>query len=287
MSIGLKIMCDTTNLYNDVLKILKENECQFFSHDKNADKVFKVVIFGLEYKTAIEVKTELISRYLKCQDVKSVVKNHEGFNDTIYIVSFDNGSVNLNTLKKDHSCPFRTIIKWDYHRKPKNRIVQCRNCQMFGHGENWCSILTKCDLCAGKHKTDVCDCKRQIKCATCNGSHVSADLNCPNRQQFLEIRENIMSKNSAKPQYRNNNQTSLRSQRTPNWNMCRGINNITSLQQRHQHYQQQQQPFVPSNRNVTNNTSSSSIRMMSLTVRNFEVTITYSLRVRYLNSLSK
>lgn len=276
MSIGVKILCETTNLYNDVLKILKENECQFFSHDKNSDRVFKAVIFGLEYKTSKEVKVELVSRGLKCQDVKSVVKNYEGFTDTMYIALFDNGSVNLNALKRDHSCLFRTIIRWDYHRKPKNRIVQCRNCQMFGHGEKWCSVRTKCALCAGKHKTADCKSTGQNKCANCNGNHKSIDVNCPNRQTFLEIRENINIKNSSRAphqQYRNNNnQTSVRSQQNLNQYSIGSINNNEPF---YRQQPQQQQQHAVSNRSSTNNFTNSM----------FSNNVSYSSKLRGNNDL--
>lgn len=252
MSIGVKIMCETTNLYNDVIKILTENECQFFSHEKSTDRVFKAVIFGLEYKTSTEVKSELLSRGLKCQEVKVIIKNYEGFNDTIYIVSFDNGTVNLNDLKRNHCCLFRTIIRWDFHRKPKNRIVQCRNCQMFGHGEKWCSVRTKCAHCAGKHKTVNCSSPAQNKCANCNGNHKSIDVSCPNRKTFLEIRENIKNRNSlsAQPSQYRNRETYLHSQQHSNMPSNRSYNNNSTFRQQQSHQQQhQQQHFVSAERN--------------------------------------
>ena len=70
----------------------------------------------------------------------------------------------------------------------KNHITQCHNCQMFGHGSSRCKVNTFCANCAGRHKTE--DCKETaIKCANCNGQHKSTDQNCPNKIQYLNIKE--------------------------------------------------------------------------------------------------
>lgn len=204
MSIGTKIFCDTIASYGVVKTLLSEKNCQFFTHDIKSDRVFKVVLFGLETKTEEQVKAELTSRNLQCTQVKRVDKTYENFVDTIYIVSFVNGSLKLNDLRRDHKCIFRTIVRWEYQRKNKNRIVQCHNCQMFGHGEKGCSVRTKCSNCAGKHKT--VDCKANTaKCANCNGNHKSSDLTCPNREMYLEIRSKFTNKKSNNNVRRSNN----------------------------------------------------------------------------------
>ena len=129
-----------------------------------------MVLFGLENKTETELKTELISRNLKVNDVKRVDKKYDNFTDTIYIISSVNGSLKLSDLRRDHKCIFRTIVRWEFKRKNKDRIVQCHKCQMLGHGEKGCFVGYRCANCAGKHKTDECN-VNITKCANCNGNH--------------------------------------------------------------------------------------------------------------------
>ena len=192
ISIGIKILCDSIDSFNKIKSILVENDCQFFTHDQKADKMFKAVIYGLDRKSGEEVKTELNSLGFKCIDVKCVTKNYDGgYTDTIYIVNFENGSVKLFELRTKCKSLFRTIIKWDYQRKLKNKPVQCRNCQMYGHGERGCNIKSMCGFCAGKHRTDECKNSEKLKCANCNGNHKSSDISCPNRESYLEIRNKI------------------------------------------------------------------------------------------------
>lgn len=185
MSIGLKILCETDASYEVIKVLLNENKCQYFTYDKKSDRCFK---------TEIELKNELIRRGLKCVNVKRVDKKHHEFTDTIYIVSLENGSLKIRDLRRDHNTLFRTIVRWEFQKRNKNKVVQCRNCQMFGHGERGCSIKTKCAHCAGKHRSDACTSINNVKCANCNGRHKSFDISCPNREKFLEIKSNFHNK---------------------------------------------------------------------------------------------
>lgn len=206
ISLGLKIICESLDIHNQIVKILRENKCQFFTHDHKNKKPFKVVLRGLDYKTDIEVKRELTTLGLKCVDVKVVKKTFEKYVDTIYIVHFENGSVKLHELKKNVRALFRTIVTWDYQRKIKNKPVQCRKCQMFGHGEKGCNVTERCANCAQKHKT--VDCKsNKVQCANCGDNHKATDPTCPTRSDYIEMREKLSNKNvrSQQPSHLNYN----------------------------------------------------------------------------------
>lgn len=194
MSIGVKIICESLDVYNKIIILLRENKYQFFNHEHQNSKPFKVVLRGLDYKTDIEVKNELNSIGLKCVDVKAVKKTIGNYVDTIYIVCFENGSIKLNDLRKQVRSLFRTIITWEYQRKIKNKPVQCRRCQMFGHGERGCNVIERCANCAEKHKTIDCKSATKIQCANCGNNHKSTDADCPARSAYTEMREKLSKK---------------------------------------------------------------------------------------------
>lgn len=203
ISIGIKIICESTDTFNVIVTILKEHNCQFFTHESKHDKPFKFVLFGLEGKSEEELKKELNSLKYNCIDVKKIEKKYNEYIDTLYIVYFPNGTVKLRDLKQNVKSLFHMIIRWDYQRKIKNKPIQCHNCQMFGHGEKGCSIKTKCAYCSGRHKTKDCKNKDKVKCANCNNTHTSTDISCPVRASFLDIRENIQRKNNRYPSHGN------------------------------------------------------------------------------------
>lgn len=192
ISIGLKIICENMDSFDKVVKTLLEKNIQFFTHDRKDEKPFKAIIHGLEYKSEGDVKTELLRMGYKCTDVKQISKTFENYSDTIYIVYFERGTVRMHDLRKNIKSLFYTIIKWDYQRKIKNKPVQCRKCQMYGHGERGCNVKPKCASCAGRHKTSDCQSTNIIRCANCNNNHKATDPKCPNRNAYIEMRQKFV-----------------------------------------------------------------------------------------------
>lgn len=60
-----------------------------------------------------------------------------------------------------------------YERPP----LRCFNCQRFGHVAVACKGKRRCGKCSEDH--DFKECKSQIKCCNCGGSHVAAFRGCP------------------------------------------------------------------------------------------------------------
>lgn len=205
ISLGFKIITETIEVFDQIVKILIDNKCQFFIHDHKTNKPFKAVLRGLDGKTDVEVKNTLNNLQLKCVDVKVVKKSFNNYIDTIYIVSFENGSVKLHELRKNVRVLFQTIVTWCYQRKIKNKPVQCRKCQMFGHGEKGCNVAERCAICAEKHKTADCKATNKIKCANCGNDHKATDPLCSNRSEYLKMREQFSNKKTRQPSHTRRN----------------------------------------------------------------------------------
>lgn len=68
----------------------------------------------------------------------------------------------------------------------ESRIVQCFNCQKYGHIGKVCGNPTRCGHCAGSHPTRECSAqgKESRKCAACNKSgHEAWSRECQERAQ--------------------------------------------------------------------------------------------------------
>lgn len=200
ISIGIKILCETLVAYNCVVSHLKENKCQFFTHDMKSVKAFKVVLFGLDDLDVELLKSKFIELGLKCIDIRKITKIYEQYSETLYLISLENGSVKLNDLKKHYRSVLHTQVRWSFQRKLKGKPTQCHNCQMFGHGERNCHIKTYCGICAGSHKTADCNKKDAFKCVNCNGSHKASDASCSVRSKYLEFRSNLASRKNQSHQ---------------------------------------------------------------------------------------
>lgn len=63
----------------------------------------------------------------------------------------------------------------------KKEVVQCKNCQYFGHTKAYCKRKPKCVKCAGGHLTENCLKSRSdgaAKCSNCNGNHPANYRGC-------------------------------------------------------------------------------------------------------------
>lgn len=198
ISIGIKIVCESIESYKCVLEKLKTNNCQFFSHDLQSVKAFKVVLYGMNDIDVNVLKNELIRLGLKCIDIKKIIKKYElnkaKYTDYIYLISLESGSIPLRDLRKNYRSIFHTQISWSFQRKLKGKVTQCHNCQMFGHGERNCRVKTYCAICAGPHTTSECDNTSVFKCANCNESHKATDITCISRSKYLEMKANAKRK---------------------------------------------------------------------------------------------
>ena len=68
----------------------------------------------------------------------------------------------------------------------KQNIVQCYNCQKFGHVGKTCTFSPRCRACAGSHQSRKCSLglnasPRSLKCALCGGPHSANYYFCPVR----------------------------------------------------------------------------------------------------------
>ena len=68
---------------------------------------------------------------------------------------------------------------------PRSQLMQCFNCQGFGHKAEGCTRPQKCGKCAEEHQTKACS-KPTQKCALCNGSHQAWNEECPRRQDEIQ-----------------------------------------------------------------------------------------------------
>ena len=79
----------------------------------------------------------------------------------------------------------------EYVEKPT--LLQCYQCQSFGHLAAKCTAVQKCRKCGEAHDSRECAAEA-IKCANCQGPHTASDFSCPAYQSAqLKKQSSVMS----------------------------------------------------------------------------------------------
>lgn len=190
ISIGLKLYCTSIENYNTVCeKATKQFSFEHFTYGNKNDKPFKAILLGLDKQDPLKIKRQLVEKGLKCTDVKIVTRKQENREEQIiYVVYFERKTITMKELRENYSSLEYMKVKWEYQKPGQNKLTQCHNCQMFGHGSSRCKVKTFCAHCAGNHKSTECKENFQ-KCANCGGEHKALSPQCPSRHKYLEIRE--------------------------------------------------------------------------------------------------
>lgn len=106
--------------------------------------------------------------------------------------------------------------------RPKNEIIQCRRCQLFGHSQKNCHADYKCMKCSESHSTHLCSKPKTTpaKCSNCGGEHTSKAIFCPENPNNIKNKKTAVSTaetSKATPTSTISNDTPNLSQRPNPW----------------------------------------------------------------------
>lgn len=195
-----RLIIKTKNIddYNLMLKKVSDSKVEYHTYTIESEKILKLVLKGLAPNIQTDViKENLISNGLKVNVVKQFQKNvlvngqKTVMNLPIYIIEFASGTKPKDVYKINRVC--YCVVRWEKFQNG-DKIVQCYNCQCFGHVSTNCHKKVKCVLCADEHSLKDCPFKEQenqlLKCANCGEKHSAGSRECKIYKKMLENRNN-------------------------------------------------------------------------------------------------
>ncbi|CAH1098905.1 unnamed protein product [Psylliodes chrysocephalus] len=119
-------------------------------------------------------------------------------NRPLYLIVTD-PAITLDYLNRNVRVISNTRITWELRRSVK-MIIQCHNCQLWGHATSNCGRASRCLKCAGDHHTRACLKTRETpaNCANCGGDHPANYSKCPNYVERIERLELKKAKSEPK-----------------------------------------------------------------------------------------
>lgn len=136
---------------------------------------------------------------LEIAEVFSVPGNKTNYSNAI--INCDISALKILLEKGSVICGFAEKNVYEHIR-----VLQCFNCQRFGHVAANCSADPVCRYCSGNHASPICEDKSLKKCSNCvrennvNGSkfnilHRASDERCPCRAARIKALKMLAAKN--------------------------------------------------------------------------------------------
>lgn len=189
------LFVDEKEDHNKVIKNIQEEKISYHTYTTREDKSHAFVLRGLAEGTKItDLEEDLESQYdIKARNTYRMSTK----NRPLFLIVTD-PSLTLDYLNKNIRIVLHTRITWEL-RKSLKQIIQCHNCQKWGHATTNCGRPPRCLKCAGKHLTRTCLKSRETaaKCANCEGEHPANYSKC---QAYLERLDRLEEKrNKSQP----------------------------------------------------------------------------------------
>lgn len=182
--------------YRSIVKILSSEKQTFHTYENKQSRPIRVKIKNI-HNTC---KPESIVANLKEQGFNVIsATNKKSFKTkaalNMYMVSFENNENIDKIYKISHILGCKVDVQ---AIKASKLIPQCKNCQAFGHTKTYCSRLSRCVKCAGKHVSTECNKTKEAvaKCVNCGGSHPASYRGCIVAKELQAIRNKKVSKSN-------------------------------------------------------------------------------------------
>lgn len=189
---GTNVQVTNTSDYRSVIKHLQNSNVAYHTYQLDEEKSTKIVLYGLHDLPTDEVMEILKEENLQPTSIKKLQIRQKRYDDqAVYLLHFPAGTISMNLLRTipalDHC-----VVKWSYFSK-RAGPMQCKRCQLYGHGANNCNRVARCNKCADDHNSSVCPLtagssssdgkvpEHKLKCANCGGNHTATFSGCPKR----------------------------------------------------------------------------------------------------------
>jgi len=194
-----KVSTHNSDDYRATTKMLKDEKFSWYSYEDKSSRPIKVIVKNLHHSfDKASIVGDLLEQGFKSIDAinKCSWKTKEPLD--IFLLVFDS-TEDISKIFQIKSI-LNTIVKIEPVKSSK-LIVQCKNCQLFGHTKNFCGKTARCVKCLGKHATS--DCTKTVdeppKCCNCGMGHPANYRGCMVAKELQKIKDAKSKPNRPSP----------------------------------------------------------------------------------------
>ena len=191
-----RIYAENPNTFRAVVKLLTEQNCEFWHHQLRENKPYRLVVKDIHPNVPMEVIQQTFTE--KGFTVLNIYcPRKPGWQNITHNIEEDEEEKEIKTRQNmfyvniestPNAAEALQISQIGRHRvtvtkaRASKELVQCYRCQGFGHTRNYCLKKPICGKCAGEHETKSNLCNLNINdkcfCANCGEEHMASYKGC-------------------------------------------------------------------------------------------------------------
>ena len=176
---NLKIQTNNSDSYRATINFLKESKAEYHTYQAHDEKPFRVVIRNIHPSTPlaeIGIAINEIGPFL-VRNVSNVLNKITKNKLPIFFIDLEPAEINKDIFHITSLLNTKIKIEEPYKRRI---IIQCINCQEYGHSKSYCAHPPRCVRCAANHSTSACTKSKDEPpaCALCGGNHTANYRGC-------------------------------------------------------------------------------------------------------------
>lgn len=175
---NIKLVVPSSDTFRDFVNFLDNKQLEYFTYQLPADKNLDVVLrhVPIDFNTE-EIKEELVRLGYSVQRVDRL-RNKGKQPIPVVQVALNKKSVFSREIFGLHFL-FNCSIVVEPKRKSFS-MLQCLNCQKYGHTKSYCKLKPRCVKCSGNHSTSAClkSKDKPCVCVNCGKEHPANYRGC-------------------------------------------------------------------------------------------------------------
>lgn len=193
---NLKVQTTQPEFYRKIINFLKEKNAQYHTYQPLGDKPFRVVVRNLHPLTpTVEIGIAIEEIGFSVRQITNVIQKTTKNNLPMFFVDLEPAAINNDIFNV--TSLLHTKIKIEETHKRRD-ILQCHNCQDYGHSKKYCSYSPRCVRCGEDHPSTHCTKTKDLpaKCALCKGNHPANYKGCQTYKSLQQLQKPTSKKNS-------------------------------------------------------------------------------------------
>lgn len=187
---NLKIETKDSDAYRKVIRYLKENQIEHHTYQAREDRAFRIVVRNLHPSTPTsEVGVAITEIGYSVRNVSNVLHKTSRQPLPLFFVDLDPAEINKDIFHLKNLLHTKISIEEPHKRR---ELIQCTNCQDYGHSKTYCAHPPRCVRCVGQHLTANCTQSKDQPptCTLCGGNHTASYRGCSTHKNLQRLHRN-------------------------------------------------------------------------------------------------